>query len=428
MCKRGLRERVVSILRHLRAGVKRRGPSHYTDFLVSVRTLVAACGADVERAWRRSRLGTIAVATLWAAAATFSLAVGLEIMFQVRSAYLQSHDPRRYTQLANAYEPFMTESLHPHYLFFFPRGASARDRMGNAVCSIDAQGFRQPGLASAGGRKLAFLMGGSVAFGLFASSNDTTITSYLNRLQDEYFFVNAGVPGFNSTQELVRLTLEIADYRPALIIAFDGWNDLTLAREPRWVERQIPAGTPEGFPALEEMVSAAQSPWRQLIPDSLFPELSLRLDTDRDDDVPDPPVPASRLANAAERYALNQQRMADVSRSVGAQFISVFQPLAALHRHVNGRFAGPDEVAETFHRLALANRSSGYQSYDMGRVFDAYFPAVPAGDDGIRDDTVFIDAGHLYDPGNEVVARHLLQLIRDQAPATALRRGWPPPS
>lgn len=381
---------------------------------MSVRTWIAAPLTSARLTWRRSRLGAVALAAVWIFALGTSAAIALELAFRVRSAYLEEHDPRRYTQLARAYAPFFTEHLHPQYLFFFPPTAAERTAMGNAVCSIDSRGFREPGPGHAGSRKLAFLVGGSVAFGLFASSNETTITSHLNRLQDEYFFVNAGVPGFNSTQELVRLTLELVDDAPALVVAFNGWNDLTLAREPEWVERRFAPGVPEGFPTLQRMVEAAQAPWRHLIPNDLFYELSLRLHRDRGGQ--DPPGRSAdadaAIDRAAERYAVNQQRMAAVARSVGARFISVFQPLAALHRHVTGPLAGPDEVAERFHRLALAGRSAALETHDLGRVFDDYLPVVPVASSDIDDATIFIDAGHLYDPGNEIVARHLLRLIR----------------
>jgi hypothetical protein len=371
----------------------------------------------VSSAWRQSRAGTAIVAALWLFAILLGGAVALEFLLQQRSVYKEAHDQRRYSVLARAYAPFFSESLHPQYLFFFPSTAAARRAMGNATCSIDEHGFREPGVEQIHGRKLAFLVGGSVAFGLFASSNDTTITSALNRLQSEYFFVNAGVPGFNSTQELVRLTVELADYQPALVIALDGWNDLTLARDADRIERQIPPGTPEAFPALEQVVESAHSPWRALLPETFFPEISLRLGPRRDDQRPKP-VPEKRLEEAAQRYAINRQRMSDVSKSIGARFISVFQPLAALHRHVPEGSTAANPDAESFHSRAI-EKQAGVESYDLGRVFDEFFPSIPVGVPAIEDNTIFVDDGHLYDPGNALLARELLKLI--QRPASVAK-------
>jgi hypothetical protein len=265
----------------------------------------------VQAAWRQSRAGTVAILALWALAALATIAVAAEIALQKRSAYLQATDQRRYSVLARAYAPFMTESLHPIYMFFFPPTAAERRQIGNAVCSIDEHGFREPGLARAQGRKLAFLLGGSVAFGLFASSNDATITSHLNRLQDEYFFVNAGVPGFTSTQELVRLAVELADHQPAVVIALDGWNDLTLA---------------------------------------------------------------------------------------------------TLHHNIDPRLKDADTAAAAFFDLAREQLGADVTPLDMTRVFDEHFSTIPVGVP-----TIFVDNGHLYDRGNEIVAQHLWKAVRGPA-------------
>jgi hypothetical protein len=369
----------------------------------------------VQAAWRQSRAGTVAILALWALAALATIAVAAEIALQKRSAYLQATDQRRYSVLARAYAPFMTESLHPIYMFFFPPTAAERRQIGNAVCSIDEHGFREPGLARAQGRKLAFLLGGSVAFGLFASSNDATITSHLNRLQDEYFFVNAGVPGFTSTQELVRLAVELADHQPAVVIALDGWNDLTLAREPERIERQIPPGTPEAFPALEALLARRQSPWRRVLDEPWFPELALRLRGRDEEPAETPAVPAPRLAEAASRYARNHLRMAAVARSVGARFIAAFQPLATLHHNIDPRLKDADTAAAAFFDLAREQLGADVTPLDMTRVFDEHFSTIPVGVPTIEDDTIFVDNGHLYDRGNEIVAQHLWKAVRGPA-------------
>jgi hypothetical protein len=402
----------ISILRHLQARVKRWENTRTILAPVSVRSLIASWRTGVRSAWRRSKTGTIVVALVGILSLGLGLALGLELLLRGRSAYLQSQDNGRHAQLAQAYAPFMSESLHPNYLFFFPPPGE-RAALGNAVCSLDEGGFREPGPARAQGRKLAFVIGGSVAFSLFASSNATTITSFMNRMQDEYFFVTAGVPGFNSSQELVRLSLELLDHAPAMVIAFDGFNDINLAREPKWLERGFPPGTPEGFPVLQDMVAAAQAPWRHLVPDGLFYELSLRLDRGGDggNGDEDRPMSEGAVAAAAARYSLNQARMASLAQAAGTRFVSVFQPMASLHRYVSGPFAGPDDVAERFHQLAMTGRPAALETYDMARVFDEYFAAVPMAEPDITDTTIFIDAAHFYDPGNEIVARHLLRLI-----------------
>lgn len=367
-------------------------------------------------------MGALVVLLLWLGVVVVGGAVAAECLLQIKSALGLSlaagprQSSNRFDRLVDAYTPFLTEHLHPQYVFFFPLTAAERMSMGNQVCSLDREAFREPGPQQAGGRRLAFLLGGSTAFGLFASSNDQTIAAHLNRLQSDYFFVSAGVPGFNSTQELLRLLLEVVDHKPALVIAFDGWNDITLGTEPTWMERDLPPGTPEGFPILEEMVRSAQSPWRSLTFEKFFPELTTRFNAGAGSRPDTRRIPDRFIDMAASRYNANLERMSRISALAEARFVSVFQPLASLHRSVPRGFA-TDEAITRFHQQAIAHRPGTFESHDLGAIFDEHFTSTPVMEGDLQDDTVFIDDGHLYDPGNAIVAQRLLQIIRAGAPA-----------
>lgn len=340
----------------------------------------------------------------------------LELLLQLRSAAIERWRPDRTAldRLRRAYLPFTIKHLHPQYLFFFPLDAAERVALGNGVCSLDADGFREPGPASAAGRKLAVLLGGSAAFGHFASSNDTTITSYLNRLQDEYFFVNAGVPSWNSSQELMRMAFQIADLHPSLVIAFDGLNDAALMDLGVEAGRHYPAGTPESFDELETLIDEARRPWSRVTWPRLFPEITNRIEkyTAAADDGPGAPMDPVLVAAAARRYAGNLAAMAALSRDAGARFIAVFQPVAGLHHHLT-----PPADASTvldvaaFRDAAIAALPSGVALQDFSSILDADFASVPIADPDLRDDTLFVDDAHLTDRGNAAVARHLLALI-----------------
>lgn len=335
---------------------------------------------------------------------------GVEGALQIRTAIKDAYpDPSRMRDLERAYAPFAELRLHPHYQFFYPMSPAERVSMGNSVCSIDAAGFREPGPAHAGGRKLAVMLGGSAVFGYYASSNRATITSYLNRMQDQYFFVNAGVVSWNSTQELFRLTLEIWDLRPQLVIAFGGANDAALSdlTNPT-LGTLYPPGTPSNFDVLEQ---AVQGGWRWRVP-PLFPELRRRIlpgTIRRQQAAP----PRQVVAAAATRYRTNLRRMATSSRARGARFMAVFQPVASLHRNLAPPatpFAQEHEVA-MFHDAVTAEPFGPVEFHDFSAVFDRHFTAIPVAAADIADDTVFVDNVHLFDPGNELVARELLSLI-----------------
>ncbi|HYB94439.1 MAG TPA: hypothetical protein VEC39_05675 [Vicinamibacterales bacterium] len=346
----------------------------------------------------------------WVLVGVFAAAVSLEVALKARAAWLQS-DARQQSPLARRmreYAPFAVQHLHPHYLFFFPLDPADRLRLANAACSLDANGYREPGPAHAGGRLLAVLLGGSAAFGYYASSNDATITSRLNALQDRYFFINAAVPSWNSTQELQRLTLEITALRPALIVAFDGVNDAVLAGQIR-PGREVPyaAGTPEHFADLELIVARDDEGFTWQVP-SLFPEIRQRVErwSGRSSGEPDTADPATINA-AAYRYRENHRTMSVLARGLGARFVSVFQPVANLHRHAIATRSRP-LIAAFHHRL---RGHADYESADFSAIFDRDFTHVAIAGTDLSADAIFVDDVHLTDRGNDLVARYLAQRL-----------------
>lgn len=120
---------------------------------------------------------------------------------------LHHEQKRSRIQGHDCYNAFTRQYIHPYYYFFFPRDPKVIHSINNSVVSIDKNGFRGggPELASDKKRRLAFVLGGSVAFGHGCSSDQNTISGYLNKIQSKYHFVNAGVPSWNSTQEFYRL-------------------------------------------------------------------------------------------------------------------------------------------------------------------------------------------------------------------------------
>lgn len=82
-----------------------------------------------------------------------------------------------------------------------------------------------------------FLLGGSTVAGSGASSNNTTIASYLKKHLVNLFegknieVINAGVSGYNTHQERNYLLSDIVHYQPDLVIFYDGWNDFA---GPTW--------------------------------------------------------------------------------------------------------------------------------------------------------------------------------------------------
>ena len=96
-----------------------------------------------------------------------------------------------------------------------------------------------------------FVLGGSALYGIFATSDNTTIPGYLQEFYNEFTterdvrVINAGVNGHESFAETYILKNKIIDLDPDLIIVFDGWNDLGAPLEREYKE-------PTGIEQLEQ--------------------------------------------------------------------------------------------------------------------------------------------------------------------------------
>ena len=83
-----------------------------------------------------------------------------------------------------------------------------------------------------------FMVGGSTMFGAGATSDETTIPTYLQQLLNEKDFgfdievINSGIQGADSTTELNLIERKLVRFSPDLIIIYDGWNDLRANNAP----------------------------------------------------------------------------------------------------------------------------------------------------------------------------------------------------
>jgi len=95
------------------------------------------------------------------------------------------------------------------------------------------------------------VLGGSALYGIFATSDNTTIPGYLQEFYNEFTtdrdvrVINAGVNGHESFAETYIVKNKIIDLNPDLIIVFDGWNDLGAPLEREYKE-------PTGIEQLEQ--------------------------------------------------------------------------------------------------------------------------------------------------------------------------------
>jgi lysophospholipase L1-like esterase len=219
-------------------------------------------------------------------------------------------------------------------------------RQQNASLSIDAHGFR--GGIPDTGKPLAFLLGGSTAFGYGLARDEDAISARLNVHLDRWSFVNAGVSGFVSGQELALIVSHLDGWKPPLYIVLDGWNDLMeavlFARDAYMRSLPIFGATGGFFVMAQDLHEHALRKGSDSLPPWPFPPLTR------------PRTLEERFEEALERYVSNVERMHAWSSARDAGFLVALQPELTAKRVLSEQEANsprvPENISESYHRFA----------------------------------------------------------------------------
>jgi len=306
------------------------------------------------------------------------------------------------------YKQFEILQPHPVYHWFWRANEDGGFAQRNGAVTIDQGGFRGSASrieeARASGKPLAFLLGGSAAFGYRASRDTTTITAYLNQIQSSFVFVNAGVPGWISVQERLRLQHQLVGFLPKIVISYTLFND---------VERTI------------ETLEFAKGPLQKFF-GRVAPKTSYLVGSFVHERLPiveswirRSPTHAS-LESAVDKqidtFVANQEAMYAIARKNGIRFVTVIQPMTMTHENVTLKGPYP-ELYQRAVRRALASDYCRQHCVDYSNIFDALMTRVqvfyedyvePALERSVDLKSVmFADQCHLLDAGNAIVARKL---------------------
>jgi len=157
-----------------------------------------------------------------------------------------------YGMQADPYGNFAT-NIHPYYQFSIEW--KNFEKLNNKVVNIEKDGFRVSEYNNA--EYEGFILGGSTAFGYFNQSDKSTISSILNKNQNDFNFKNKALPSWNSHQELLAF---IKSYGPKtkISISLTLGNDITIFLKNKCNKLDYLntyPDTPEYFDVLEKVFS-----------------------------------------------------------------------------------------------------------------------------------------------------------------------------
>ena len=365
----------------------------------------------------------IFLAGIWLFTIVFAGAIAYEVWM--------SHSAK--TNSRNPYSAFTEAHPHPIYFSFFPLKPEDRKAINNEVVSVTPDGFR-----GAGPRKnepTGVLTGASQAFGAYASSDETTISGYLNKLQEKIHFINAAVPSWNSPQVLHRFADQIVPMQPEIVISYGFWNDVAIAYRNAISGYDFPIGSPEGFHELLKIVTDnTQAGWINFRGDRFFPHTRDLLEdlwgkpkkrmtplTEKHRDNVKEKVKAAVL-----QYIWNERIMHAVGDSMGFRVVTIIPPMLRTHENVAEEDRKDDSdwwVFKFARDEVMASDFCRQHCLDYSRYFDSRFDPIPVYRNRETRDVrslIFADKAHLLDLGNEMIARQIARDLRlDEAKASS---------
>ena len=312
------------------------------------------------------------------------------------------------------YEVFTIQHLHPFYMFSLPWNPDAIAAANNSVVSLNQEGFRNSLQNNA--RMKGIILSGSTAFGHGASSDHTTITSALNKLQGDYDFLNYGVPSWNSHQEMVVYTKIPTGTN--YVISFSGANDFNIARRYCKKGYAFPLGSPESFEYLAAITDDIRGDRKDgSMVSRLFPRTRKKLSRlfyGKGGSREQRPDCRPRILAAADVFIINQSVIRDLALARGSKYMLALQPF--LHFIVppkKERRIEDVELRQVFYRHVMG--SPFCQAAVCLDFSETFRDAVPLQTNETPEDpnrAVFLDKVHLTDLGNERIAELLDAMIR----------------
>ena len=337
------------------------------------------------------------------------------------------------------YSMFYTQHLHPYYLFSGPWLKKDRDAANNDIVSVNEEGFRYNPTLEAANHATGLFLGGSAAFGQYATSNNMTIAAQLSRLGDVKFF-NLNAPSWNSHQELVALLKTTVGY--VVSVSFSTSNDM---RADCSKITEYPDDAPENFDKLAELINdiRGERQRRPLISQFKAYLANYFLDTSilytnikvqyiggnagQAAIFSGPQVAAEVVGDdacqsrVARGILLNQQNMRLISEARRARHILVIQPQYSLHTTSKSQFRSRTQSGVKFIRGVIAKIMNSEfckrDCLDLSTVFDRTAEGatiVKELKEAVYSQKAFVDEVHLTDGGNRVVSQAIAAFLQSR--------------
>lgn len=273
---------------------------------------------------------------------------------------------------------------------------------------IDKNGFRihTPPSPIGEGAKVVRFFGGSTMWGE-GSDDQHTIPALFNQQFPQYEVWNHGQLAYNSRQELDALITSYSKNAKAdLVIFYDGVNDAAFLC-PKEID-ELPAH--RLVPMFRDKIYVSKSKMIKEALYKIFLENIVRLTGRMSKAKKESPYDCLSTPGKAEEIAeimmKNWELANEIVTARGGKFIAILQP-ALFVGNPRADHLPPDEdfknnFAEVYKHIKtkIAERNHPW-IYDLSNAFDG-------------DQLIFIDFCHVSPNGNEIIAKHIAEIVSKQ--------------
>lgn len=345
---------------------------------------------------------------------------------------LQLHNTNYYKKKIDfhPYEKFDKKYIHPFLTFSMPSRAKDISKINNEFINLNEFGYRINPYNKAHNINSGVLLGGSTAFGYYASSDKTTLAALITK-STNYNIFNLNGPSWNSHQELISLIKFDKDYK--LSISFSGNNDLDI-----FCSKTINTEFEENYVDLVEQYEDINKLFLSLTENRIY---QIELDTiikyfiannfdetlklkyyfktrNKKKNLPiqsfqnqtkcikNGIINYKKIDKSVKKFLYNQTIMRLISNSKGAEHYLILQP----------RFYSNEDDKKKIYNYAynmiMDSNFCKKNCYDFSNIFINYsLKSFMNNFTGIYKDEIFIDRIHLSDVGNTIVSEKILDII-----------------
>lgn len=272
--------------------------------------------------------------------------------------------------------------------------------------NINSHGFRGPELQKLNEHKYRIIvLGGSTAYGVYASSDSTTISGYLQTIFTNHGHdievINAGVNGANSLDETFVLKNKLLDYKPDMIIAYGGWNDL-------WNPIKHSVDETTVFDMLFNKLTFFSS-YSKIDEFNFFLNRVITKNIYGDQGSPNESINPNEFPIKASLWERRWSEICVIGDENNFKTVIILQPLLG-----SGNKTMTAWESKIKHNLEHQSVIPYYELmksslHNLSDVCDLTADLTMAFDD--RSETVFLDNGHMGDLGNNIVAQRIYEKI-----------------